>query len=66
MIFSINYSHWVLKFDKAADAIEEDDEKKPVPDFMKSILLDKIIELDVRPIMKRARFLYYVSSVALL
>lgn len=40
-----------FEIDKTVDIVFNADEKKPVPAFMKNINTDKIIELDVRPVI---------------
>lgn len=41
--------------DKAAVAMDNDDEKKPLPAFMKNIQADKITDLDVRPVIETGK-----------
>lgn len=44
-----------FEIDKAPVAMEKKNENKPVPVFMKSIAANKIIELDVRPVIESGK-----------
>lgn len=44
-----------FKIDKAVVAIKEDNKNKSVPEFMRNISADKIIELDVRPVIETGK-----------
>lgn len=44
-----------FEIDKTSDVISSADEKKPVREFMKNIQADKIIELDVRPVIESGK-----------
>lgn len=44
-----------FEIDKAVVALEKENENKPVPEFMRNISADKIIELDVRPIIETGK-----------
>lgn len=44
-----------FKIDKISPVVIEDDEKKPVPDFLKNINQDDIVGLDVRPLIESGK-----------
>jgi len=44
-----------FEIDNVAVVMEKDNENKPVPAFMKNIAADKMIELDVRPIIETGK-----------
>lgn len=44
-----------FEIDREAPAIESDEEKKPVPEFLKNIPAGKIVELDVRPAIETGK-----------
>ncbi|MBK8686059.1 MAG: DUF1858 domain-containing protein [Bacteroidetes bacterium] len=44
-----------FEIDKAAVIMTKENENKPVPAFMKNIAADKIIELDVRPVIESGK-----------
>ncbi|MBK5272370.1 MAG: DUF2249 domain-containing protein [Bacteroidia bacterium] len=44
-----------FEIDKAAVAIDKDDEKRPVPGFLKNIQPGKIVDLDVRPVIETGK-----------
>lgn len=44
-----------FEIDREAPAIEGDEEKKPIPEFLKNIAGGKIVELDVRPVIETGK-----------